>query len=160
MNGPTREEMNANIAAVKAQVSERMTVFESKLDGLAVRMDAGFERTDARFTHLEAEVQGVKLDNRDMRKAFSRMQSTMVVTCISTGLAVVLGVGAFNATLLSNMMASFESGHRMGAAEAQVLQLSRETAAIVGEVKRQSDAQSALLRQLDERLPPKPAKTP
>jgi high-affinity nickel permease len=70
----------------------------------------------------------------------------MVVTAITSVLAIVLGIAAINATLLSNMVASFESGRNLSAAQA--------------EVKRQAEETATLLRQLQDRMPPAPSAPP
>lgn len=73
----------------------------------------------------------------------------MFVTAATTAATIVLGAAAFNATVLSNMVASYESG--------------RNTTAAQAEVKRQSEETSRLLRELESRIrrdavaSPKPA---
>lgn len=42
-------------------------------------------------------------------------RTTIIVTAVSAVLAIVGGVAAFNATVLSNMVASFESGKNTAA---------------------------------------------
>ena len=50
---------------------------------------------------------------REMRTALRNVQMTIIVTAIGATLTILLGLAAFNATLLSNMVASFDSGKGM-----------------------------------------------
>ncbi|GEM_PF-2310546 len=90
MTSMTREEMDAKLSASEARMDARMVRIESQLENIAKSQDA------------------VLASNKTTR-------TTMVVTGISSALAIVLGVGAFNATVLSNMVASFESGKNTSA---------------------------------------------
>jgi high-affinity nickel permease len=90
----------------------------------------------------------VRIENalKETQASISSLKTTMVVTAITSVLAIVLGIAAINATLLSNMVASFESGRNLSAAQA--------------EVKRQAEETATLLRQLQDRMPPAPAAPP
>lgn len=90
-------------------------------DLLDARLETIEARMDARMAHIEGLVGNIAQSQADMRREMDSMRSeskaenkstrtTMLVTGISSVLAIVLGVGAFNATVLSNMVASFESG--------------------------------------------------
>lgn len=48
--------------------------------------------------------------HKEIRKDIKQLKTTVIVTGISASLAIVVGVAGFNATLLSGMIASFESG--------------------------------------------------
>lgn len=85
MEYPSRHEIDAKLETIEVKMDSRMTRIEEALKGI---------------TQSQAEVLS---SNRSTR-------TTIVVTGVSSVLAVVLGVGAFNATVLSNMVASFESG--------------------------------------------------
>lgn len=82
-------------------------LLDARLETIEVRMDARMARIEELIGDTRREIdlmrQESKVDNKSTR-------TTMVVTGISSALAIVLGVGAFNATVLSNMVASFESG--------------------------------------------------
>ena len=60
-------------------------------------------------------------------------------TIVVTEIGAVIGVGAFNATVLNNMLASCESGGNVSAAQAQI--------------QRQAEETAALVRQIQQRLP-------
>ncbi|ATQ75416.1 hypothetical protein CR152_13470 [Massilia violaceinigra] len=56
-----------------------------------------------RFANIEQTGAEIKADMKDLKK-------TVIITAITATLATVFGVAAFNATLLSGMITSFESG--------------------------------------------------
>lgn len=70
-------------------------------------------RLDAQDARLEARVQRVELLGEQIKSSDAEIVSEMKSMkwwMIGTGLSVVLGIASFNATVLSNMVASFESG--------------------------------------------------
>ena len=70
--------------------------------------------------NIKSEMQDIKADNRATRR-------TVIITGITLGIAVVLGVAGFNAMLLSNMISSFESGARISNAQIEVNRQVQET---------------------------------
>lgn len=137
MSEPTREEIDAKLDAREARMDGRVASIEAKIDGFMGRLDERFARMDDRMTHIEASAS-------QTQSAIGNLKTTIIITAISAALAIVLGVAAFNATVLSNMVASFESGKATSAAQA--------------EVKRQSEETAALLRQLQQSVPLPPRK--
>lgn len=82
-------------------------LLDARLETIEVRMDARM----ARIEELIGDTRkGIELMRQESRADNKSTRTTMIVTGISSVLAIVLGVGAFNATVLSNMVASFESG--------------------------------------------------
>jgi len=79
-------------------------------------------RLEAAMTATQSQIQNLK--------------TTMIVTAISTATATVLGVAAFNAAILSNMVASFESGKDIATAQAEIRRQSEETATLIKDLKR------------------------
>lgn len=90
-------------------------LLDARLETIEVRMDARMARIEELIGDTRREIdlmrQESKIDNKSTR-------TTMIVTGISSVLAIVLGVGAFNATVLSNMVASFESGKNTASMQA------------------------------------------
>lgn len=136
MNSPGREEIDAKLLAVEARQDARVVSIESKIDNLISIMNERSKATDERMSRLEYLI--VETGNY-----VRNLKSTVITTGIATGLATALGIAAFNATVLSNMVASFESG--------------KNTAAAQAEVKRQSEETAALLRQIQKSMPSKAA---
>lgn len=93
-------ELNAKLEAIEARADARMSRFE--------------ERMDQAIQEMRRDRAEIKTEMSESRKEFRTMASSMKTTVIVTGatsvIAIVLGVAAFNATVLSNMVASFESG--------------------------------------------------
>lgn len=114
MNGPTREEVDA-----------KLLLIETRMDGRV----ASIERSVANAISAASETRG------DIKN----LKWTMVATAIAT----VLGIAAFNATVLSNMVASFESGKNTAAAQAEVKKQSEETAALIKKMQEDLDARRA-----------------
>lgn len=131
MSTPTREEIDAKLETIEVRMDARVAAIQSSIDGFAGVMNERFKSIDERMGRFEGVM-------KDTQASIGNLKTTMVVTAISAVLAIVLGVAAFNATVLSNMVASFESG--------------KNTTAAQGEVKRQSEETARLLRELDARM--------
>jgi len=71
------------------------------------------------------------------RLDYKSVKNTSITTGIGAVLAIVFGVAAFNATVLSNMLASFESGKNTSTAQAEVKRQSEETAALLKQIQGQ-----------------------
>lgn len=89
MTAVPREELNAKLETVEARFEARTAAIVTSLDNMRSELQA-----------TRAGVAGLK--------------TTMVVTAIGSVIAIVGGIAAFNATVLSNMVASFESGRTSG----------------------------------------------
>ena len=96
-NHPTRPELDAKLETIEA-------------------------RMDGRLARIEDAVNRISEDNAATRSSISSLKTTTVVTAVGAVLTVLFGVAAFNATLLSNMTSSFDSGRETAklAAEAQM----------------------------------------
>lgn len=130
MNTPSREEIDAKLETIEARMDGRLTAIQGSIEGLIGRMDERALRSDDRFARMEETI-------RDTQSSISNLKSTVILTAISTVLAIVLGVAAFNATVLSNMVASFESGKNTAASQAEVRRQAEETAALLKQVQQQ-----------------------
>ena len=84
------------------------------IDLLDAKLEAAEARTEARVARLETLVENsIKNSERaiaDFREESKTTRRTIVITGISSVFAIVFGVAAFNATLLSNMLDSFGMG--------------------------------------------------
>jgi hypothetical protein len=136
MSDMNREELNARLETIEVRMDGRVASIEANFAGFAARMDDRSANTDARFERMEYTI-------KDTLASIGSLKTTIILTALSTVLAIVIGMAAFNATVLSNMLASFESGKNMSAAQA--------------EIKRQTEETATLLRELKANLPPKPA---
>ena len=92
---PARDEMNAKLETIDACVDGRMR-----------------QGKDSMSFMIESI--------REMRTALRNVQMTIIVTAIGATLTILLGLAAFNATLLSNMVASFDSAKGMASSLAEI----------------------------------------
>ena len=113
------------------------------MDGRVARIESALAAsaalTDERSRHSDARMERMEAALSETRSAIASLKITIVVTAISAVLAIVLGVAAFNATVLSNMVASFESGKNTSAAQAEVKRQTEETAALLERMREQLD---------------------
>jgi hypothetical protein len=137
MNTPTREEFEAKLETIEARMDGRVAAIQASIDGFmgrmeerSLRMDERFQRTDERFARIEE-------GQRETQASLGSLKTTIITTAIATVIAIVLGVAAFNATVLSNMVASFESGKNTAATQAEVKKQVEETAALLKQVQQQ-----------------------
>lgn len=135
MTAITRPELDAKLETIDARMDARVAAIQASLDGYASRMEERALRTDDRFKRIEDSLQGTQ-------SAISNLKSTTIVTAIGAVLTIILGVAAFNATVLSNMVASFESGKNTSAAQQEVKRQSEETAALLKQIQQQVSGRS------------------
>jgi hypothetical protein len=133
MSTPTREEIDAKLEAMEARMDGRVAAIQASIDGFTGRMEERFARADDRAARLEETV-------RDTQASIGNLKTTIITTAIATVLAIVLGVAAFNATVLSNMVASFESGKNTAAAQAEVKRQTEETATLLKQLQQQMNS--------------------
>lgn len=122
-------------AAVAAQAQRDAAAAER--DAAAAALQA--QRDAAAATHQ------ARLD--DQIKQVMASNSQLKTTIIGTGVAVVLGIAAFNATVLSNMVASFESGRNTAQAISELAKRVDESAKTVAEA---ASAAKAVERSADK----------
>ncbi len=103
MNDITREEFNAKIETIEAKMDARVESVSAKIEGF---LAAQAER-DKRLDGVLAQI---GKDNGDTKASISSMKTTLIVTAVSTVLAIVLGVAGFNTALTSNMLSAFQLG--------------------------------------------------
>mgnify|MGYP003577944266 FL=1 len=92
---PTRDEINAKLETIDARIDGRMRRGEDSMSFMIESI-------------------------REMRTALRNVQMTIIVTAIGATLTILLGLAAFNATLVSNMVASFSSGRGMASSLAEI----------------------------------------
>lgn len=110
-------------------------LLDAKLQVIETRMDARIQRIEDK---MDAFVEA----NKETQASVKGLKLTLIVTAISTVLAIVLGVAAFNSTVLSNMVAAFESGKNTSAAQVQVQQQLRDTQALLDSIKQKQSTPS------------------
>jgi hypothetical protein len=78
-------------------------------------MNARFQRIEDEMDvfaqtmlHMQESIQEVR---KETHRDIATLKNTMLITCIGSVVAIVLGIAAFNATVLGNRVASFEAGN-------------------------------------------------
>ena len=156
MNAPGRQELDAKLEVIETRMDARVAASISRMDAVIARMDERDKlmderdkRMDERDMRWEARMTAMDLRYGEHFKFLERehaaligeirsLKRTTIITAITASLAIVFGVATFNAALLANMGASYNSG--------------REAAATFAEVRRQQQEVDVLLKRANERL--------
>ncbi|MGR2678694.1 hypothetical protein [Chromobacterium haemolyticum] len=110
---PTREELDAKLELIETRLDSKVQRIEDKMDGFLAA-------------------------SKETQDSIKSLKTTIIVTALSTVLAIVLGVAAFNSTVLSNMVASFESG--------------KNTAQAIDKAQTELQKREARLDEIDKKL--------
>lgn len=89
------------------ELSARLTAQEAKLEGALRKILDVLEQIQADGKAREARFNA---EFSSVEDKLSSMNVTIIVTGIATALTTILGVGAINATLTSNMLAAVQAG--------------------------------------------------
>lgn len=134
---PDRDFVDAKFEAVESRMDGRVARIEAALSASTSLVDERSRHADARMERMETALLELRSETRS---AISGLKTTIIVTAISAVFAIVFGVAAFNATVLSNMVASFESGKNTSAAQAEVKRQVEETAALLKKMREDFDS--------------------
>lgn len=93
---------------------------------LNARLETIEVRLDGRIAALESSV-------KDVQNSISNLKSTILWAAVTS----VIAIAAFNATVLANMVASFEAGKDTSDAQAEIRRQTDETARILREIQAQ-----------------------
>lgn len=115
----TREELDVRLQLVEAKADARMSRFE--------------ERIDLALDEMRRERIEVKTELKSTR-------TTMVVTAIASVIAIVGGIASFNATVLGNMLASYQNGKDTGTSLATTAEQLKVIAADIKAAQQQRQA--------------------
>ena len=120
-----REEMRATREEMKAETEKIRE--EMKVETRTIREEMRAETEKIR-NDVKSEVQATVADNTKTRR-------TVVITGISSVIAIVIGIASFNSALLSNMIFAMESGKTMSATQAEVRRQIEETDRLLRSVR-------------------------
>lgn len=120
------------IAVLEARMDGRISSMEATFSSFVKLMDERQKISDARFDRIEAML-------TEMRANIASLRTTIVVTGISSVLAAVLGISAFNAALYSNMLAALSAGKEMAAIQAEVKKQAEQTAVLIKNMQAQQE---------------------
>lgn len=115
MNEITREEFNARMETIEVKMDARVESVSAKIDAfMAIQAE--------RDKRMESTLNQISTNHGEIKSSIGSMKTTMIVTAVSTVLAIVIGIAGFNAMLTSNMVASFQMGRSERALEPQTSQ--------------------------------------
>lgn len=99
--------IDAKLEAAEARTEARVVRIESMVESF-VRSNDDFKQ------EIREEVNEFKreseLTRQEIRKENKSTRATVIVVSVSSVIAIVIGIAAFNATLTSNMIASYSQG--------------------------------------------------
>ena len=133
MNPADQQILDARLETIETRMDGRVASIEASISAFLGRQDERSGRLDDRLVRMEQAASETRTDIKNLK-------STIIVTAISVVLAIVLGVAAFNATVLSNMLAAFESGKNTGASQAEAKKQFEETSALIRRMQEDLDA--------------------
>jgi hypothetical protein len=105
-------------------------------------------RTDSKFATVIARLDALTAEMREMRVEMSNIKISIILTVIASTLAIIFGVAGFNASLLNNMLASFESGKDRGQWQSEMRKQAVETDLVLTRTRKQLEANDALQKQI------------
>lgn len=118
-------------------MSDGVTHYEldAKIESLEARADARFSKLETSISNALDEIRrdnatlktGFSAEQLERRQDMKSLRTTIIGTAIGAVLTIVIGVAAFNATVLSNMVASFESGKNTASAIAEATNQMKQT---------------------------------
>lgn len=89
-------EHNDDMTVSKDLLDAKLETIETRMDGRIATIEATITATNQKIDILSADVKSSR--------------ATIITTIVGAAFATAFGIGAFNATLLSNMVASYDSG--------------------------------------------------
>jgi hypothetical protein len=98
-----RRELDLRHESSRTEQAERDKAWNERFSGfLAQQVE--------RDKRLDASIASIAKSQDETKSGITSMKTTMIVTAVSTVLAIVIGVASFNATLTSNMFSAFQAG--------------------------------------------------
>ena len=148
MEPVSRAEHDAKLYATEARMDARVVEMRAVFDAYVARSEARDLVAETRYATIERDQKSIldRMNVRDfesaqaiteIRTAMSSLKTTIVVTGIASVLTIIFGVASINAALLSNMLASFESGKAAATTHSELKQQGEETATMVRQIQRQ-----------------------
>lgn len=116
MSDISREELDAKLETIEVRMDGRVASIHTKIDTFIIQLKGQNSLAEARMGQLERSAS-------ETSDGIRNLKNTVILTAVSTVVAIVFGVAAFNATVLSNMVASFESGKNSATSQAEIKRL-------------------------------------
>lgn len=110
MSEISREELDAKLEIIELRMDSRVASIEGRCAGIESKIDSFIAVQQEQMRFNEHRFESYEKGFGEMRTEIKSLKTTIVVTAISTVLAIVIGVASFNAALTSNMMGAFQAG--------------------------------------------------
>lgn len=98
-----RRELDLRQETFRAEQSVRDAAWNERFSGF-------LGQQAERDKRLDASISAIAKSQDETKSSVSSLKTTIIVTAVSTVLAIVVGVASFNATLTSNMFSAFQAG--------------------------------------------------
>lgn len=106
-----------------------------------VELNARLETIEVR---LDGRIAALETGMKEVQNSIGNLKSTILWTAVTS----VIAIAAFNATVLANMVASFEAGKDTSEAQAEIRRQTDETTRILREIQAQLAEQKKLNRSI------------
>lgn len=110
MNDVPRPELDAKLELIETRMDARLASIESKIDAFIAAQAARDATQGIRNSGFETSIRRLEKATGEVRTSINAMKTTLIVTAITTVLAIVFGIASFNSALTSNMLAAFQAG--------------------------------------------------
>ena len=112
MSAVTHPEFEAKLEAQEASSDAKVESIRSLIDNFFIREEERDKALNLRFSHIDARMDELAHEMKDVKQGLSTQRYWMV----GTGIATLLGVAALNVSGMSNVLAAFESGNAVSTA--------------------------------------------
>ncbi|MYN25914.1 hypothetical protein [Duganella levis] len=128
---PPTNNSEAQVAILEARVDGRISSVEVTFANFVKVMDEREKVASERHKASEARMDRMEAMIAEIRASIASLRTTIIVTGVSSVLAAVLGISAFNAALYSNMLAALQTGSNMAESKAQVERVAAQAALLL-----------------------------
>lgn len=128
---PPTNNSEAQVAILEARVDGRISSVEVTFANFVKVMDEREKVESERHKASEARMDRMEAMIAEIRASIASLRTTIIVTGVSSVLAAVLGISAFNAALYSNMLAALQTGSNMAESKAQVERVAAQAALLL-----------------------------
>ncbi|HDR9199690.1 hypothetical protein L0Z31_17270 (plasmid) [Burkholderia vietnamiensis] len=127
MNTPSRDEFELHLRHLDDRLESHMKLLDERIGSQNALYDQWRQSqeklNDERDQRLATAVKDIQAETQAARREAvdqsRNLKTVLITTAVGTVIAIVGGIAAFNATVLSNMVASFESGKNTAASLTQ-----------------------------------------
>lgn len=137
INSPTKERLMPDYVA-RPELDAKLETIETKMDSRLARIEDRFNSIDKRFESMDGQFKEIRSALEAQKNTAWKAAGATILATLGAALTILFGIAAFNATLLSNMTSSFDSG--------------RDTAKMTSEAQSEISASVAEVKQMIQEL--------